>query len=94
MSARSAAIDIEDVAGDVGGFVAGEKTMAAATSRAVPMRPSGMRVVQFVFHFVGEHVGHGRDDEARRDGVHGDVARGDFDGDRRVRPIRPALAAT
>ena len=65
--------------------------MAAATSRSVPKRPSGIMRLHFVFQFLRERVGHGRNDEAGRDGVHRDVARGDFDGDGAGEADQPGL---
>ena len=55
--------------------------MAAATSASVPKRPSGIMRFHFIFEFLRERGGHRRVNEAGSDGVHGDVARSDFDGD-------------
>ena len=70
------------MAGDVGGFVAGEKNDRRRRRRAAtPSRPSGMRVFNSSFTLSRQDVGHRRFDEAGSDGIHGDVARSDFHGD-------------
>ena len=56
--------------------------MAAATSASVPMRPSGMRASKRILHVLRQRIGHRRNDETRRNRVHGDISRSDFDGQR------------
>src|SRR3984957_16742800 len=76
-----AAVHVEDLAGDITGFVAGEKDDGGgdvAVQAETAERDHGFH---FVFDFLRERVGHRRFDEAGRNGVHGDAARGDFDGD-------------
>ena len=76
-----AAVDVEDLAIDVGGFVAGEEDDGGsdvAIETETAQRDHGFH---FVFDFLRQWVGHGRFDEAGRDGVHGDAARSGFDGD-------------
>src|SRR6266852_579902 len=76
-----AAVHVEDVAGDVGGFVGGEEEDGRGDIAAGTHATEGNADFQFFFYFVGEDVGHGRGDEAGGDGVDCDVARSDFHSD-------------
>jgi len=73
---------LRDVAGDVGGFVAGQKYDGGGyLASRNPCGPSGMRVPQFLSYFVRKHGSHRSFDEAGSYRIHGNVAGGDFDGD-------------
>src|SRR5882762_2020611 len=76
-----AAVDVEDVAGDVGGFVAGEENDGGGDILAGAHAAERNAHFQFFFYFVGKDGCHGRLDETRSHGVDRDVARSDFDGD-------------
>src|SRR5258708_1659260 len=76
-----AAIDVEDVAGDVGGFVAGEENDGGGDILAGAHAAERNAHFQFFFYVVGKEGCHGRLDETRRHGVDRDVARRDFYGD-------------
>src|SRR5258708_2617102 len=81
LSQIHAAVDVEDVAGDVGGFVAGEENDGGGDILAGSHAPEWDAHFQFFFHFVGKDCRHGRLDETGSHGVDRDVARSDFDGD-------------
>src|SRR6266851_620230 len=76
-----AAVYVEDVAGDVGGLVAGQENDGGGYVAGGAQAAERNARLQFFFHLVRQHGGHWRFDEAGSDGIHGDVARGDFDGD-------------
>ena len=77
-----AAVDVEDLAGDVGGFVAREENDGGGDFAVRAEAAERDHRLHFVFQFLRQRIGHRRFDEAGRDGVHGDAARRDFDGDR------------
>jgi hypothetical protein len=54
-----AAIDVEDVAGDVGGFVAGEEDDGRCNILAGAHAAERNAHFQFFFYLVGENGGHG-----------------------------------
>ena len=74
-----AAIDVEDLAGDVCGLVAGEKNHGGGDFAVGSKAAERNHGPHFVFQFLRKRIGHRRFDESRRDGVHGNRARGDFD---------------
>src|SRR5882762_14193 len=76
-----AAVDVEDVAGDVGGFVAGEENDGGGDILAGAHAAERNAHFQFFFYFVGKDGRHGRLNETGSHGVDGDAARCDFDGD-------------
>src|ERR1700683_1115159 len=76
-----AAVDVENLAGDVAGFIAGEEDDGGgdvAIRAETTERDHGLH---FVFYFLRERISHGRSDEAGGDRVHRDTARSDFNGD-------------
>src|SRR5580658_3203214 len=76
-----AAVDVEDVAGDVAGFVACQEHYCRGYVASRAHASQGDAIFQFIFHSVGEDVGHGGGDEAGGYGVDRDITRGDFYGD-------------
>src|ERR1700683_1791346 len=76
-----AAVDVEDLAGDVAGFVAGEEDDGGGDVAVESETAQRDHRFHFVFDFLRQRIGHGRFDETGRDGVDGNAARGDFDGD-------------
>src|SRR5206468_2505716 len=81
-----AAVDVEDVAGDVGGFVASEENDGGGNIFASSHATERDAYFQFFFHFVGKDGSHGRLDEPRSHGVDGDVARSNLNGNRFGKP--------
>src|SRR6266481_1085643 len=75
------AVDVEDVAGDVGGFVAGEENDGGGDVLASAHASERNAYLQFFLHFVGKDGGHGRLDETWGHGVNSDIARRNFNGD-------------
>ena len=69
-----AAIDVEDLPGDVAGFVAREKNDRGCDVAAAAEAAEWDHRLHFVFQFGGKRIGHGRGDEPRRNGVYCDVA--------------------
>src|SRR5215470_4744408 len=57
-----AAVDIEDVAGNISGLVAGEKNDGGGNIAAGTEAPERNAHLQFLFHLVRQHRGHGRFD--------------------------------
>ena len=89
-----AAVDVQHVAGDVAGFVAGQKNDGRGDLRVRPMRPSGMRASSASFTFCGSGsvIGETMKPGATaftvmfREATSTAIAR--------VKPISPAFAAT
>src|SRR5258705_2172591 len=81
LSQINAAVDVEDVAGDVGGFVAGEENDGGGDVLASAHASERNAYLQFFLHFVGKDGGHGRLDETWGHGVNSDIARRNFNGD-------------
>jgi hypothetical protein len=89
-----AAVDVEDLAGDVAGFIAGEKDDGGGDVTVGAETAERDHRLHFVFDFLRKRIGHGRGDEAGRDGIHGDTARSDFDGDGAREADQAAFDAT
>src|SRR6516225_10273996 len=81
LSQVHAAVDVQHVAGDVSGFVAGQKQDGGANVAGQTHAAQWNPRLEFFLDLVRQYVGHRRFDEARRDGVYGDAAGGDLDGD-------------
>src|SRR5579862_3379908 len=59
-----AAVDVEDLAGDVAGFVAGEEGDGGGDVAVGAEAAERDHRLHFVFQFLRERIGHGRGDEA------------------------------
>ncbi len=101
-----AAVDVDRLAGDIGGVVACEKGDEATTSSTRPARPIGMLADPFGHQFAGLVVSeqpapslivirpHIRVDDAGADGIDGDALLGDLLGEAlRVTPTTPNFEA-
>src|SRR5216683_6185442 len=73
-----AAVDVEHGARDVACFFAGEKNDGCRDFRVAAHAAERYTREQSVFYIWRQRVGHWRNDEARCDGVHRDIARSDF----------------
>src|SRR5579862_4393261 len=68
------AIHAKHLTGDVRGLIAGQKHNRRGDVTARTHAPQRNPRLQFLFHFVWKHIGHGRFNETRSNGIYGDVA--------------------
>src|SRR4051812_18196016 len=88
---RHAAVDVEGVAGDVGGLVGGEVEDGGGDLGALAEAAHGDGGEDRLALLLVEGVGHGRLDHAGRDAVDGDVAARDLGGERLRQADEPSL---
>src|SRR5712692_4516099 len=85
------AVDVQHVAGDVAGLVAGQKDNGRGDLFIGAHPPERDPGNHRVLDLLRQRIGHRRGDEARRNGIDGDVARGHFDGDGLGQPNQSGL---
>src|SRR5579883_1279848 len=81
LSEVHAAVDVENVAGDIGGFVAGKEYDGGGNVAGTTHAAERNARLEVFLDLVWQDLCHGCLDKAWSDGVHGDITRGDFDAD-------------